>query len=92
MKTATILRSNSYNSYKKVDAVHVIQSGGGPPRTGNSQNIFSIAEQSKGMWVQILFHVCSLLICKNVMKLLCGAPLQTKRQRNNGQKCTKAKH
>lgn len=66
MKTATILRGNSGTSDKKADSVRVIQIVGNPPRTGNFQNIFSIAKKPKGMWIQTVFHVYSLPICKNV--------------------------
>lgn len=67
MKIATILRGNLGNSYEKAESVRVIQSGGGPPRTGNSQNIFSTAEKPQGMWVQIVFYVRSLLMRKNAL-------------------------
>lgn len=70
LKMATILRSNSHNAYKKADSAHVIQSGRGPPTTGNSQNIFAIAKKSKGMWIQTLFHVYTLLIWKKCHETL----------------------
>ena len=65
MKIATILRGNLGNSYEKAESVRVIQSGGSPPRTGNSHNIFSTAEKPQRMGVQVVFYVRSLLICKN---------------------------
>ena len=53
-KIATILRGNSGDSYEKAGSVQVIQSGDSPLITGNSQNIFSTAENLKGMWVEIV--------------------------------------